>query len=161
MNKTVCMIFKFRKIEIWRIFLVGVPIHLAVPIHPDLQYPIFGFYFVKRVFVLHHHFITLDSASLSFSRHFDCYTISLLSRLSYGHSSSLNGLQPFDWRLLTLLPVKLMFLLPSESSIPLYVAWIDYGFISLFRMNTPGRGSKKALYCVESGVCMETIILCI
>ncbi len=32
------MIFKFGKIEIWRTFLVGVPIHPAVPIHSDLRY---------------------------------------------------------------------------------------------------------------------------
>ena len=32
MNKTVHMIFKFGKIEIWRTFLVGVPIH------PDWRY---------------------------------------------------------------------------------------------------------------------------
>ncbi len=32
------MIFKFEKIEIWRTFLVGVPIHPAVPIHHDLRY---------------------------------------------------------------------------------------------------------------------------
>ncbi len=32
------MIFKFRKIEIGRTFLVGVPVHPADPIRPDLWY---------------------------------------------------------------------------------------------------------------------------
>ncbi len=39
---TVHMIFKFGKIEIWRTFLVGVPIHPAFPIHPDLRYWLFS-----------------------------------------------------------------------------------------------------------------------
>ncbi len=38
MNKTVHVIFKFGKIEIRRTFLVGVPIHPTIPIHPDLRY---------------------------------------------------------------------------------------------------------------------------
>ena len=35
LNKIVHIIFKFGKIEIQRTFMVGVPIHLAIPIHPD------------------------------------------------------------------------------------------------------------------------------
>ena len=30
------MIFKFGKIEIWRTFLVSVPIHPAIPVHPAI-----------------------------------------------------------------------------------------------------------------------------
>ncbi len=45
MNKTVHMIFKFGKIEIQRTFL-GVPIHPAIPIHPDRRY-------IKRGLLVH------------------------------------------------------------------------------------------------------------
>ena len=38
MDKTVLLIIKFGKIEILKTFLVGVPIHPAIPIHPNLRY---------------------------------------------------------------------------------------------------------------------------